>query len=152
MAMTGGFLREPEPEYVAHSAISAAFVTQPAFQDWAQFMTSYSAPTAHHLAEATDRWGDTQASNQTAYNIAFNTELPFFAHVAESKERTEMFAKYMRSLGHSEALALRHVLDGFNWAGLGEAHIIDVSCSYRSHFVPVDFDHAIRDTALGGSI
>jgi 6-hydroxytryprostatin B O-methyltransferase len=131
---------------VAHSHLSAAFIAQPAFQDWARFMTRYSAPTAQHFADATARWGDTQASNQTAYNIAFNTELPFFQHVAELKERTEMFGKYMRSLGQSEALAPRHVLDSFNWEGLGKAHVVDVSLSFFSLFalVPIHYDH--RDT------
>lgn len=127
MAMTGGFLCEPKPEHVAHSAISMAFVERPAFQDWGRFMTHFAAPVSQSYAEATERWGGTLKNNETAFNIAYRTETPFFEYLKHSRELTELFAKYMRGLGESEGLDPRHVLGGFDWAGLGEAHVVDVS-------------------------
>lgn len=129
MAMTGGMLSEPQPEHVAHSQISAQFVKKPALVDWAKFMVTYSAPTAAKFAEATSRWGDTSEKDQTAYNIAFNTDLPFFKDVVRSQEMSATFAGYMRSLGESEGTAFKHVLTGFDWASLGKARITDVGGS-----------------------
>jgi len=129
MSMTGGFLSEPEPEHLAHSRISAQFAAQPALQDWANFMTRYSAPTAERIAEATQKWGDTVRKDQTAYNVAFGTDMPFFEHIGREEETAALFARYMRSQGQSEALAMRHILEGFDWAALGKGHVVDVSPS-----------------------
>ena len=135
--MTGGFLSEPEPEHLAHSRISAQFAAQPALRDWASFMTEYSAPTAGRFAEATLKWGDTVRKDQTAYNIAFKTDMPFFEHIGLREETAGVFARYMRSLGQDEGLAMRHVLKGFDWAALGSGHVIDVSLVLSaSFFVP----------------
>ncbi|TVY18014.1 O-methyltransferase aurJ [Lachnellula arida] len=129
MSMTGGMLTEPRPGHLAHSRVSAQFVKTPTLVDWAKFMTRYSAPTAAKFAEATDRWGDTTEKNQTAYNIAFDTDLPFFKHLTQSEERTANFAAYMRSLGESEGTAFKHILTAFEWGSLGKTNIVDVGGS-----------------------
>ncbi|TVY65610.1 O-methyltransferase aurJ, partial [Lachnellula suecica] len=129
MAMTGGILSEPQPEYVAHSRISKDFSERPTLVDWAVFMTKYSAPTAAKFAQATERWGDTSEKNQTAYNVAFNTDLPFFVHLTKSPERSAEFAGYMRSLGESEGTAFKHILTGFDWGSVGKATLVDVGGS-----------------------
>lgn len=137
MAATNNFLRVVQPERIAHSRISAQFVRYPQYLDWADWATSYSAPTAHAFTDATQRWGDTNAKNETAFNVAFGTELPFFDHVAASTDLSAVFANYMRSRNRSEELALEHVLLGFDWAKLGRANIVDVSpTSYStSHLI-----------------
>ena len=127
MAMTGGILAEDELQRVKHSRISAQFVTEPAFLDWALFMTRYSAPTALAFAKATERWGDTKEKNETAYNIAFDTPMPFFDHVSQSEEMTQLFAGYMRAQGRSSGLVVEHLITGYDWARLGSAHVVDVS-------------------------
>ncbi|ESZ99285.1 hypothetical protein SBOR_0326 [Sclerotinia borealis F-4128] len=129
MTITGGILTEPRSDYLAHSRLSAQFATNDNLIDWAKFMTEYSAPTASKFAEATARWGDTSEKNQTAYNIAFGTDLPFFGHLAQSQERTANFAAYMRSLSDSQGVALRHILTGFNWSSFEKANVVDVGGS-----------------------
>lgn len=62
-------------------------------------MTSYSAPTAERMAEATQDLGDIVRKDQTAYNIAFGTEMPVFEHVGREEETAALFARYMRSHG-----------------------------------------------------
>ncbi|OCL05432.1 S-adenosyl-L-methionine-dependent methyltransferase [Glonium stellatum] len=130
MAMTSSLFAEPAPTHIAHSALSASFAADPHLRHWARFMTSYSAPTAAAFAEATARWGETTAKNETAYNVAFGTSLPFFAHVKESPGMAELFAAYMRSQGQSEGGRLTHLVDGFDWGGLDEgAQVVDVGGS-----------------------
>lgn len=137
MSMTGGFLAEPKPEHLAHSRISAQFAAQPALQDWAKFMVKYSAPTAARMTGATQKWGDTVQKNQTAYNVAFGTDMPFFDHVGRQEETAALFARYMRSQEHSEGSTMRHILKVFDWAALGEGHVVDVSLSLSHGFVSV---------------
>jgi hypothetical protein len=42
------------------------------------------------------------------------------------------FAAYMRSLGASPGIALKHILTGFDWGCLGKANIVDVGYSSSS--------------------
>ncbi len=63
----------------------------------------------------------------TAYNLAFNTDLPFFDHLAQIPERRDQFKGYMKSVTASGGTDLKHLLEGFDWASLGEAVVVDVS-------------------------
>lgn len=67
MAM-GGFLREPQPGFVAHTALSASFVRCPAQLHAAMFLAKTVAPCALHMPVATRRhepfavdWGSRRA-------------------------------------------------------------------------------------------
>jgi 6-hydroxytryprostatin B O-methyltransferase len=126
MAMLSNFLREPIPGEVGHSATSALFVTNPGMLDWALYMAEMSAPGAMKLVEATEKWGTTLKKNQTAFNIARNTDLPYFDYVAKNPELGKKFSAYMRNVTSSEGTSLKHLVNGFDWAGLGDATIVDV--------------------------
>ncbi|KKK27043.1 hypothetical protein ARAM_005679 [Aspergillus rambellii] len=73
MMTTAGFLQEPQPGTVAHSALSAPFVTKPAYLDVSMFLAGTAAPAALQMATATQRFGPSVRPNETAYNLAFNT-------------------------------------------------------------------------------
>ena len=128
MAMTSHVLCEVQPGFIAHSATSAQFVTNPSMNDWAEFMCQGSVPAALSLVKATERWPTSQSRTETAYNAAFETELPFFDHLATLPDRTRQFAGYMKNVTSSEGTKLDHLLSGFDWSGLGTARVVDV-CS-----------------------
>ncbi|RAL16196.1 uncharacterized protein BO97DRAFT_403310, partial [Aspergillus homomorphus CBS 101889] len=50
MATTGGFLQEPQPGHVAHSEVSATFVTKPSYLDAAMFLAETATPAALNMA------------------------------------------------------------------------------------------------------
>ena len=131
MAMTARLLQEPIAGYVAHSALSRQFATQPHLIAWAMYMTTTSEPTAAKMAEQTARWGLTSAANKTAFNVAFDTDLPFFAHTAQSPARSQQFADYMQSVTTSPGMHVKRLLAGFDWQALGTATIVDVSAPPR---------------------
>lgn len=135
MAMTHNLFHEPTADSIAHSATSALLVTNPNFFDWARFMTEASVPTAAHLVEACERWPNSVKKNETAYNIAFNHDLPFFDHLAQDPERTKQFSGYMKSVTNSEGTHLKHLLSGFDWASLGKATVVDVRFPFRLHYL-----------------
>ncbi|KAF3483305.1 uncharacterized protein GIQ15_02629 [Arthroderma uncinatum] len=97
--------------------------------DWVGFMTKFLVPTACQLPEATERWGDTKETNQTALNCAFNTDLTTFEYMESNQASSDYFARYMRSLGKSAGFLPDHILKGFNWESLGEAQVVDVGGS-----------------------
>lgn len=126
MAMTSGFLSEPQPGKLAHSRLSLQFVCQAELRARVTFLANIELPTAGRFADATRRWGDTVQKNQTAYNVAFGTDLPFFEHLSRDEGSVDLFATYMHSQDRSESLAIRHLLDGFDWEKIGAGHVVDV--------------------------
>lgn len=131
MAMTSNLFCEPTTGHVAHTATSALLITNPNFHDWALFMTNSSTVAASKLVEASHKWPRSIEKNQTAYNIAFETELPFFEHLATLPEKTKQFAGYMKNVTSSEGTSIEHLLSGFAWGSLGKATVVDVG----SHFI-----------------
>ena len=130
MAITNNFLSEPVPGEVAHNKNSAMLLTEKSFMDWARFMTNSSAPTAAKFPEATRRWGVTQAKNETAYQLAAGTDLAFFDHLKQSQSLTDQFAGYMKNVTSSEGTSIKHLLSGFDWAGLEDgAKVVDIGGS-----------------------
>jgi 6-hydroxytryprostatin B O-methyltransferase len=129
MAMTSHLFCEPSPGNIAHTATSAMLVTNTSFHDWASFMTEVSVPSCSRLVEASERWPGSTNKTETSYNIAFNTTLPFFDHLATMPDKTRQFASYMKHSTNSEGTAIEHLLNGFDWASLGKATVVDVGGS-----------------------
>ncbi|MCJ1264299.1 hypothetical protein MMC22_004170 [Lobaria immixta] len=129
MAMTSNLFSEPEPGDVSHTATSALLVTNPELHDWAVFMTGTTTPSANKLVEATEKWPEAVRKNETAYNIAFNTDLPFFEHLNTDSQKVKEFAGYMKHVQQSEGTALRHLVKGYDWAAVGKGKVIDVGGS-----------------------
>lgn len=134
MAMTNTLFQEhSDGTRVAHSAASALLARDPDVYTYATYMCNKSAPMAMHLAAAHRRWGaDTMRTYETAYNAAFETDLPFFDHLGRDKTRMSEFAAYMRQVRSSDAVDLKHLVSGFPWqsiqdAGLDGGLVVDVS-------------------------
>ena len=130
MAMTSSLFYEPEPEEVSHSVTSSLLVTDAGLHDWAVFMTNSTTPSALSLAEATEKWPEAIKKNETAYNVAFNTDLTFFEHLNTDPQKVKEFAGYMKHVQQSEGTALRHLVQGYDWSSLGKAKVVDVRTTF----------------------
>lgn len=134
MALTSNFLSRPNLRSVAHNSVSRLFLTDPGFVDWLGFMTQYSMPAAAAFAEATDKWGSTVEKDQTAFNVAAQTNVPFFEYFAKTSDLSNQFASYMRSVQASSGTSLHHLLTGYDWESLDEgAVVVDVSATAIHH-------------------
>ena len=134
MTATAGFLREPQPGQIAHTTLSARFVTDLSFFDAIMFLAESAAPTALQMAAATERQGRRKDSSESAYSVAFNTTKPFQSACLEQPRLQRRYNAYMRytaaaSNGFIELLAR------LNWRSLGNSCIVDVSLLtiYREH-------------------
>lgn len=114
---------------IGHSSTSAYFASNEDAHAYASYMTSRTAPMALKMTEAHKTWGtDTTKPSETAYNIAFNTPLPLFQDLKQSENRTQEFARYMKSVRSSDGVALRHLVSGFDWGNLPDGSlVVDVS-------------------------
>lgn len=126
MAMTSGFLCEPQPDEVAHNATSRLFVDNPALLGWTEFMSRFYMPVASKFADATEKYQDSDKNNETAANIAMNTELSSFDFITRNKELGRYFGAYMKGVQASEGTNFRHVISGYDWESLGEGFVVHV--------------------------
>ncbi|KAB5536171.1 O-methyltransferase-domain-containing protein [Coniochaeta sp. 2T2.1] len=124
MAMTSAILVEPETGVVAHTANSAMFLKAPAMRDWAGYMFEASIPTAAAMVEATERWAGSAQKTETAYNIAFKHDLPFFDHLSQNEQLTAQFSRYMKSVTDGQAMDLSHLVNGFDWKSLADGSLV----------------------------
>ncbi|KAK8055194.1 hypothetical protein PG993_000421 [Apiospora rasikravindrae] len=132
MAMTSGLFREDASgKLLGHSATSKLFASNGDLYAYAKYMCFQSAPMAMQMTAASRQWGaHTLRPNETAYNVAFGTDLPFFDHIKSDEARTAKFAAYMRNVRSSEAVDLKHLVDGFEWGSiLPSGLVVDVGGS-----------------------
>ena len=115
MAMMNTLFREQSDyQYVGHLATSALLGRNDDLYAYASYMCTKSAPTAMHMAAVNRRWGPASIHTyETAYNIAFDMDLPFFEHPRRDEAKKDNFARYMRNVRISEAVDLRHLVIGF---------------------------------------
>lgn len=129
MAMTADFLSETADGHLSHSTLSASFIEDAHMRIQLQHMVEQTVSLMGAFTKATETWGETKVPNQTAYNIAMGTELPFFEHLKSRPDLGDEFDSYMKSqaVAHSGA-KVEHLLPGFDWALLGaKATVVDVS-------------------------
>ena len=126
MAMTDAlFCEQPSGKDISHSATTALLARNSDVHAWASYMCANTAPMAMNLAAAHRRWGpDSTRSTETAYNAAFDTDLPFFEHIARDDAKVREFASYMPNVTTSEGVDLKHLVSGFCWKGIRKGGVV----------------------------
>ena len=127
MAMTANFLCETKDGSLAHNAISAVFVKDDSMATWLSYLLRRTIPFTRAFTQATEKWPNPTKDNETAYNLAMETDLQFFDHLKANPDLAAEFSKYMtsQSTGHRGA-SVDHLLKGLDWATLGNAKVVDV--------------------------
>lgn len=124
--MTARLFYEPAPDRIAHTATSAWLATNQPLHDWALYICKEAVAVALNMVEATEKWPSSTETNQTAFNIALQTDLPFFAHLKTRPEHLRLYSEYQKAVASTEGLDLQHLVHGYDWQALGKAQIVDV--------------------------
>lgn len=147
MAVCAHFFDEPKPGQVAHSRLSAHFAKSAPLQDWAEFLADATIPMAIRFADATQKWGVTKNKTETAFNIAMDTELAFFDYLNETPDFRKRFAGYMKCVTATQGTAIEHLIEGFDWASVGNGLVVDVSSKQPG----LTFSNSLSSKQVGGS-
>lgn len=130
---TAGFLQEPRPGQIAHSPLSAGFVTEPALLDAAMFLSGTAAPTSLKMPLATKQFAASGRADQSAYAAAFDTNISL-ATVFERQPRLQrQFDTYFSCITGDDQTGIRKVLMQVDWGSLGDATVVDVSYYPAQH-------------------
>jgi 6-hydroxytryprostatin B O-methyltransferase len=127
-SMMTNLFQEPRIGYVAHTSLSALLVTDRATQDYIGHAAEISYPLNAKFVDAVEKWGNDGEQNHTALNIAHNTELPFYPYMMTHKDPsvTARFHGLMEGLDNSEGHSVKHTINGYDWAAIGNGKVVDV--------------------------
>ncbi|KAI4146401.1 MAG: hypothetical protein L6R39_003471 [Caloplaca ligustica] len=126
-AMTNRIFYEPTPKTVAHTIGSLLLKEGNPMRASVQFLTGDCAPMVAHQLDAIEKWGHgSQEPNQTAVNAAYGGDGTFFDFIGSDPVRQRRFGTTIQRMIHSPASSVKHVQNGFDWASLGKATVIDV--------------------------
>ncbi|RYP12601.1 hypothetical protein DL765_007232 [Monosporascus sp. GIB2] len=128
MVMTMGFLCETADGKVSHNALSAPFVENNHLMTWLLHMVNHTVPFSRAFIRATEKYGDSEKINETAFNIAFDTDLPYFPYLKSRPDLEAEFDSYMQSQSKvHHGAKVEHLLGGFDWGSLREgSQVVDV--------------------------
>ncbi|KAK3307257.1 O-methyltransferase-domain-containing protein [Chaetomium strumarium] len=128
MVMTMGFLCETPGGDVSHNALSAPFVENDHLMTWMLHMVNHTVPFMRGFVEATERWGGSERTDETAFNVAFGTDLAYFPYLKSRPDLEREFDSYMQSQSQvSGGAKVEHLLNGFEWGSLRDgALVVDV--------------------------
>ncbi|KAI0417494.1 hypothetical protein F5X98DRAFT_387057 [Xylaria grammica] len=121
-----GFLHEPTPGVVAHTALSARFVTKHSFLDAAMFLAETGIPVALQTSEATrlqGRMGPIETA--TPYTVAFNTPRGFLLACEQNARLRRKWLAFSRCAIYVKE-NFTATLSQLDWLHVGDAHIVDV--------------------------
>lgn len=127
--MLNGYFAEPAPGQVAHSAMSLLLATSPSIQDYVGHSIGFSYPVSTKMVEMTERYNGTNAKNETAFNVAYDTPLPMFAWMKGEPEHSERFGRLMDAMRQAPIYSVSHLVNGYDWASLGGGKVVDVGGS-----------------------
>ncbi|KAK4119020.1 O-methyltransferase family protein [Parathielavia appendiculata] len=134
MTSTAGFLCEPRPRHVAHTPLSAGFVTKPSLGDAAVFLGGTVGRAALHMAAATQRYGETERPEQSSFVLSDKAQQSFHQACEQRPKLQRQWAAYRRWLLDVED-RLAELLSRFDWERQRSACIIEAgplpSCIVR---------------------
>ncbi|KAF2827805.1 S-adenosyl-L-methionine-dependent methyltransferase [Ophiobolus disseminans] len=123
---TNRVLREDDPEHVVHTASSALLLKDPAMMDWYGHTVEEMFPAGAKLAQALE---NTAATKVSAFGLAFGTHEPIYTFLEKHPARQARFFGAMEGVGRDYGHSLEHIVNGYPWAQLQNATVVDVGGS-----------------------
>ncbi|KAI1371154.1 S-adenosyl-L-methionine-dependent methyltransferase [Hypoxylon crocopeplum] len=130
-AMTLRFFCEPQPGMVAHTKASK-LLSRPEINSFMSHNPEIGWPSALKLLDALQKWPESQEPDETAFSLANNNEGSVYEVFTRYPEKALRFAAGMKTFGVLPGFGLSCAVDGYDWAALGRAHIVDVGGSQGS--------------------
>ncbi|KAI1427081.1 S-adenosyl-L-methionine-dependent methyltransferase [Xylaria sp. FL1777] len=94
-AITNFIFCEPQPNYIAHTALSAALARDPQFATYLRLCLVDLAPVNVALPRALRMWPESESVTECGVNAAFNTNEPFFKWLSRDATRQARFDQGM---------------------------------------------------------
>lgn len=124
-AMTNDWFQEDRGQ-VTHSSTSFLAATDETVKGQMHFQLGVAFPCYTRLNDAGVATKQSK-SPVTAFNLAFNTDKNPAQWSTESPDWAGVYSKMLRSYHQSPPFSVQHLIEGYDWMGLGKSHVVDVS-------------------------
>ncbi|KAL2867504.1 uncharacterized protein BJX67DRAFT_371862 [Aspergillus lucknowensis] len=128
LMMTAGFLCEPCNGQIAHTPLSASFVTEPDLLDAALFLAQIAVPAALKMPRSVQQFASYDRRHPWATFTPPESRLTGFGESFDTNQPKiqRQFAAYLARGVFDEASAADEVLKLVDWDGLGAVTVVDV--------------------------
>ncbi|KAL8717030.1 MAG: hypothetical protein Q9225_005693 [Loekoesia sp. 1 TL-2023] len=113
-----------------HTAATKALALVPLLAPWSLMGMSEVGPAKLHMVDAVAKWPESEEPQHAGFNLANNTSKTSFEFFEENPERMNRFKDAMSFLQTFPGLQNSYVLNGFDWASLGNGLVVDVGGSH----------------------
>lgn len=117
---------ESEPGRVAHTAGSAALITNESVKDWLDMTFEEWGPASVRTVEAFQRFKGSEEPTETGFGLAFEGKT-IFQYLAERPERSRVFGGAMANFSKGTSHKVEHLVENYDWKSLGKSTVVDVS-------------------------
>lgn len=126
--MHSNIFQETTPGHVSHTAASLLLKEEQGMRDSVGFLTEDIGPASTKVIEAHRKWPGSGEPNETGFNVEFHTDDPFYLELAKDPERSRRFGGGMVFMTQGDLYDIRHLIAGYDWAGLDEVGgtVVDV--------------------------
>lgn len=114
-AITIGFFTEPFTDHVAHSKTTRMLATKSNALDAMGMILCELGPATDHYPEALEKFGASEELNETAYNIANQTDLAMYQFLATNPETERRFGSAMGFFSGDGSTEMRTLIEAFPW-------------------------------------
>ena len=128
-AMTNNIFVESPPEHVSHTSLSIQLArTENPIRGVVGHQSEVVFPAAAKMVEAHELFGtDEESATHAPFQLAFDTKDRALDWVANDPVASARFAESMKGGASSGPFSVVSTVKGFDWSGLGEAVVVDVS-------------------------
>ncbi|KAI9838008.1 MAG: hypothetical protein M1819_006162 [Sarea resinae] len=127
-AMTCRIFTEPRDEYVAHTATSK-LLRDPGVSAWVGHNLEEHFPASAKLSDTFEKYEHSKEPDQSALTVAFDYSGSYWDLITEHPDRAQRFSDAMGWATDGGAYSTEHLANGFDWAKLGKATVVDVGGS-----------------------
>ncbi|KAL8702456.1 MAG: hypothetical protein Q9201_004380 [Fulgogasparrea decipioides] len=127
-AMTKHIFQEPRKGVVAHTATSRLLAEDPQMNDWVAASTDELWQAASQTLNAVVKYHASQEPHETGFALAHGTK-SIFQYFSEHPDRATKLGNAMVSYEKGTGYGLEHLVDNFDWAGVGDGTVVDVGGS-----------------------
>ena len=127
-AVTNHIFSQPSKDTIAHTSLSRCLAEVPLFAPWIDSGLDWLWPGASQVNNAMQKWPGSNEPNQTALNLAHDTQEPFFKWISSSPQGAKKFADQMTFVQSSPGLSFTFLIVNYDWPSDGGT-VVDVGGS-----------------------
>jgi hypothetical protein len=131
-ALTKRIFSEPSKGVIAHSAASQAIANIPLLAEFIDDACERVLYIGTRIPQAMAKWPGSQELNETAFNLTYETDLPFFPYLSQHPSLTKQFADSMSFFQKGPGMQTELAVKIYDWTTVSTGTVVDIGGSHGS--------------------